>query len=265
MTTTPRPAAFAFLALFAATSLSHATVLVDEPFNYPLGSITGLNGGIGFAGPFTGTGTVSAPGQTFTDLATSGNTFSTAGSDAGAFRLLLAPINTDSGVLFVRFLGSNTTGAAPQYAGFSFFNGGSEELFLGKTFQAVNYGLEVSGPGGGVATSNSPISATTTLLVYRLTFGTNNDTIDLFVNPGATLPGTPSATFTTANNGVFPATFDGIRLQSGNGTQTFDYDEIRIATTAAEVLPIPEPATMVTLVGGLAVLGFVRRRKSNRN
>ena len=141
-----------------------------------------------------------------------GNTFSTAGSDGGAFRLLTSPVGTDSGIVYVRMLASNTAATAAQYAGFSFFNGGSEELFLGKPFNAANYGFDVSGQANGAVLSSSPISSATTLLVYRLRFGALNDTIDLFVNPGSTLPGTPDATFTTADNTAFHATFDRIRL-----------------------------------------------------
>lgn len=247
------------MTLLAVAAPAQAAILFGDSFDYTAGSaITSANGGTGFNGAYTGVGSITGPGQTYAGITSAGNTFSTNGSDGGAIRLLTTPLSTDNAVFFVRFLASNTT-TAPQYAGLSFFSGGSEELFLGKTFEAPNYGFEISGVAN--AQSASPVSATPTLLVYRLSFGPVNDTIDLFVNPGSSLPGTPNATLTTAANVAFPAAFDRIRLQSGNNAPTFRFDEIRVATTAAEVLPIPEPGSTGLLVGGIALLGSLRRRK----
>ena len=252
----------ATLTLLAITASSQAAVLLSESFNYTAGTSSGSNGGTGFGGAYTGTGSITAPGQTFTGITSAGNKFTTAGTDGGAFRTLSAPIGTDAGVIFVRFLTSSTAAATPNYAGLSFFFGGSEELFMGKTGGAANYGIDVSGVG--IASSTFPVSTATTLLVYRVSFGIASDKIDLYVNPGSTLPVTPNATFTTANNSAFPATFDNIRLQSGGGPETFNFDEIRIATTAAEVLPIPEPGSLGLMVGSIALLGSQRRRKAKR-
>ena len=253
-------AALAGVSLFAlSAAASNAAILASDSFNYALGSIATLNGGTGFSGAYTGAGSVTAPGQTFSGITAAGNTFTTNGSDQGAFRNFTTPIGTDSGTIFVRFLGSNTTLGAPNYAGFSFFTGGSEELFLGKTFNATNYGFETTGVNNSARTGpGATISATSSLLVYRLTFGPTTDTIDFFYNPGSTL-GTPDATFTTADNAPFPATLTGIRLQSGNNADTFDFDEIVIATTAAEVLPIPEPSALGLI--SVAAAGLVLRRR----
>ena len=245
--------------VFSATA-AKAAILASDSFDYALGPIAGLNGGTGFSGAYTGVGSVTAPGQTYPGLTNAGNTFTTNGSDQGAFRNFTTPIGTDSGTVFVRFLGSNTTVGDPNYAGFSFFTGASEELFLGKTFNAPNYGFEVTGvPFSATTGPGGTISATSSLLVYRLTFGPTTDTIDFFYNPGSTL-GTPDATFTTADNTPFPATFTGIRLQSGNNAATFDYDEIVIGTQAADVL-IPEPSVL-GLVGIVAAGLVIRRRRA---
>ena len=243
--------------VFSATA-AKAAILASDSFDYALGPIAGLNGGTGFSGAYTGVGSVTAPGQTYPGLTAAGNTFTTNGSDQGAFRTLAAPLGTDSGTVFVRFLGSNTTLGAPNYAGFSFFTGASEELFLGKPFLSTNYGFDTQmGAPGTFTGPTATISATTSLLVYRLTFGPTTDTIDFFYNPGSTL-GTPDATFTTADNTVFGPTFTGIRLQSGNNAPTFDYDEIVIATQAADVL-IPEPSVLGLV--GIAAAGLVIRRR----
>ena len=256
----------ATLTLFAVAASSQAAVLLSESFDYAAASSTGLNGGIGFGGAYTGSGSITTPGQTFTDITSAGNKFTTVGNNSGAFRVLSAPIGTDAGVIFVRFLTSSATTTIPGYAGLSFFSSAtdpvtiSEELFMGNTGSSDNYGFEVTDVGA-VATS-IPVSNSTTLLVYRLSFGTASDTIDLYVNPGSTLPGAPDATFTTPNNTAFAATFDRIRLQSGG--ELFNFDEIQIATTAAEVLPIPEPGSIGLMVGSIALLSFQRRRKEKR-
>ncbi len=254
-------AAFVGASVFAlSAAASKAAILASESFDYALGGIAGLNGGTGFSGAYTGAGSVTAPGQTYPGLTTAGNTFTTAGNNNGAFRTLAATIGTDSGTIYVRFLGSNTAGGAPEYAGLSFFSGGNEELFFGKPFNATNYGFEVSGVSGQVTAPSATISAATTLLVYRLSFTPAGDTIDLFVNPGSTLPLTPDASFTTpVDDSAFPSDFTGIRLQSGTNAPTFDYDEIMIATTEAEVLVIPEPSSIGLL--GVAAAGLVIRRR----
>ena len=252
-------AAIAGVSVFALSSAAlNAAILASDSFNYALGPIAGQNGGTGFSAAYTGSGSVTAPGQTYPGITSAGNTFTTNGSDQGAFRTFASTIDTNSGTVFVRFLGSNTGGGVPDYAGFSFFNGGTEELFLGKPFLSTNYGFDTQmGAPGTFTGPSAAISATTSLLVYRLTFGPTTDTIDFFYNPGTTL-GTPDATFTTADNTVFGPTFTGIRLQSGNNAPTFDYDEIVIATQAADVL-IPEPSVLGLV--GIAAAGLVIRRR----
>lgn len=40
-----------------------------------------------------------------------------------------------------------------------------------------------------------------------------------------------------------------------------DFDEVRFGTTWASVVPVPEPATIFTLLMGLAVVGYFSRRR----
>ena len=103
-------------------------------------------------------------------------------------------------------------------------------------------------------------STSTTFLVYRITFGTLNDTIDLFVNPtlGGALPAAPNATLTTADNTFFPNAFNRIRVQSGD--QAFTVDELRIGQSFADVAPVPEPSATLALLGAGALFMGRRRR-----
>jgi hypothetical protein len=260
------PASFAVaLCLSAAAPLaSFGAAAVSDSFTGSPGAVAGQGGGAGFGGNWSGAGNVVSPGLTYPGLLTSGNKFNTAGGNAGAFRDLGAPISTDGGTIYVGFLAANSGGTAADYAGLSFYSGGqsTEELFLGKPFQVANYGFDVS----GVAAQNSPTAPVTTtpsLLVYRLTFTPNGDTIDFFANPtpGGSLPATPTLTFAIPENS-FADTFTSIRLQSGEGAGTgtpFSFDELRGGGSFADVAPVPEP-TVIGLLGAAGLLALRRRR-----
>ena len=244
--------------------LSFAQATVYDPFSGAPGPINGTGGGTGFGGNYSGAGNVVSPGLNYPGLASTGNAFSTAGSNNGAFRNLGGPINTDAGTVWVSFLTAATQGTAPDYAGLSFFSGGqsTEEIFLGKPFQVNNYGFDVS----NVNAQNSPTAPVTTtpsLLVYRLNFTPAGDTIDFYANPvpGAPLPATPTLTFAIPE-GALADTLTSIRMQSGEGAGTanpFLFDELRGGGSFADVTPVPEPAALA-LLGALGLLSLRRRR-----
>jgi MYXO-CTERM domain-containing protein len=253
------------LSLFVSASI--ATAQVSDSFTGAPGPIAGQTGGSGFSGAYSGAGNVVSPGLTYGSLAASGNKFATAGSNNGAFRTLAAPINTDAGTIYAGFLAAGGSGTLPDYAGISFYSGGTstEELFLGKPFQNANYGFDVSGVAGGVGTGATPVTTATTLLVYKLDFTPAGDTVSLYVNPtpGGALPATPDATFAIPED-TFANTFTSIRLQSGEGAggaSPFFFDELRGGGSFASVTPVvPEPAALGLL--SLGALTLLRRRSA---
>ena len=253
-------------AVLSARALGQA--VVSDSFTGAPGAIAGQTGGTGFGGPYTGAGNVAAPGLSFPGLLTSGNRFVTAGNNVGAFRTLTTPLNTDAGTIYVGFLAAGApTGAQPDYAGVSFFSGGqsTEELFLGKPFQAANYGFDVSGVAGGALNSAlAPVTAAPSLLVYRINFTPSGETIDFFANttPGGVLPATPTLTFAIPE-GSFADTLTAIRMQSGEGAggaAGFSFDELRGGLSFADVAPlVPEPAGLGLLAAAGALLARRRR------
>ncbi len=233
--------------LVLATATAPAGIILDEPFNYQPGSLVGApalpgltGGGFGFSGPWSGNGTVVDPGQSHPTITSTGNGFSST-SGQPAFRQFTAPIAVNPSsprTVFIRYITSAASATPPEFAGFSFFSGpnGSgrvEELFLGKPFNAPNYGLEVTGAGGPQA-STVPVNQAETLLVFRVTFTSGADTIDMFVNPGDPLPAAPAFT-KVAPAGAFQ-NFTHIRLASGNNGQSFDVDQVRVSDTYAEAI-----------------------------
>jgi MYXO-CTERM domain-containing protein len=259
------PLATTIVALLAPVLCLGQASVVDEFTGSP-GNIAGTGGGTGFGGTYTGAGSVVSPGLTYPNLLTAGNSFQTAGTNNGAFRTLAAPINTDAGTVYIGFLTAAAQGTAPDYAGLSLFSNGTntEEIFLGKPFQAGNYGFDISGVAGGALNSaTAPVGTTPSLLVYRLTFTPTGDKIDFFANPtpGQALPATPTLTFNIPE-GELADTLTSIRLQSGEGAGTatpFRFDELRGGGSFADVAPVPEPAALGLL--GVAGLLALRRRR----
>lgn len=240
----------------AMASSAFGTVIASDSFSYSAGAAAGQSGGTGFgANAYTGTANITSPGLTFSGLQSSGNkvsTTSTSGSpNQGIFRILSA---SQGGVanssIFISVLASSDA-TLPNYAGLSLFNGGTEELFIGKVSSTNNWGVAQSTIAG-----NSGIAATTTpaFLVAQIAYGANpaTPTVNLWVNPtpGGTL-GTPNQTATAD-----AIVFDRIRIQSGD--QPFNFDEVRIGTTYPDVSPVPEPAAAGFL--GCLALGMLRRR-----
>jgi hypothetical protein len=107
---------------------------------------------------------------------------------------------------------------------------------------------------------------TTIFLVaqYEFISGTANDVARMWVNPDVSTFGTgtpPAADLTSAPSGIGDINLFSILLRNINtvGTPAFQFDELRVGTTWADVTPIPEP-TAVGLFGlGLLTL-FARSR-----
>jgi len=203
----------------------------------------------GFLGTtWTGTNDIITPGLTYAGMATLGNALSFSANvgavrniDMSAFPAAYTQVDSDSvtrlgkpgSELWFRFL-IKTTAADPDgtlSAGLNLngaSSGGTTKLRIGDLGTNGFWGIShASYPTVSTYSTTPIVAGNTVLMVVRVKFvaGTNNDEIDLFVNPplGPNPPATPSASLRNMD----AATFD--RLEA-KGNRASVIDEIAIAT-----------------------------------
>lgn len=275
-------------AVFAATS-SFAAPLVEESFDYgeSLSSgnnIAGANGGTGFSGAWVNTRNspdYTEPGFTAGDLAVAGG-YVRGAAWSGVARPLdgsLAGANLldDGATLWFSVImgleGQNTANAdiniaLTNAAKFNSGTFGERENLDG----ATNEGIGVTHSGGNItavywdsaggrteagATSlsiggNNPGSA---LVVGKITWGAGSETIELYAPDASLNLGSAITSLTTAGN-LTQTSFNNLAIQFKDQSQV---DEIRFGATSADVLPVPEPASLALI--GLGSLMMLRRRR----
>lgn len=265
-----RLALTAACALLLSSTLSHASLLLYEPFNYTAGgSLTGENGGTGFTSAWSplsgseGTTTVQANSLTYSTLPTSGNKVyinptSTTSGESRDFS------NLNSGTVYLSFLANIDEGQ--RFFALRLTDAGGQKAFIGRASGGSNWRVE-SNTGTTVtgATSIAASLDTTYFLVLRIDFSVSNARLRLYVDPTlGTEPLTADADITSSAafqiNGLNIATgFTSGAVTTAKGW----YDEIRMGTTYADIAPVPEP-TSGALFGlsllGIIVLGKVTRR-----
>jgi hypothetical protein len=250
-------------------------LIVYDGFNYsPVGApISGQSGGAGWSGPwggslaagyFIGSGSLASP---FPGEGTSGNMLSTGVStgNKGTLRNLASSLGTPGTTDYFSFLiqptGTVGNGFDDGHMGLSIL-GTLNSLFCGKPgVGAVNPNLYDIETGGGITrapTTVAAVSGQTVLMVVRADFTAVNDTFTLYINPlSTTEPATPSAVL----GGFSVGTVTGLQV---SGPGAFNFDELRVGTTFASV--VPEPSSIAMLVIGMLGLlgtGVARRRLSH--
>jgi hypothetical protein len=254
------------LLILVAAQSAPAALLVYEPFNYTTGQLlNGQNGGAGFNGPWTapsnftispnslstpsdpGTGkSADAAANFFSVLEAQRpltSSFGTTGSDLWASYLT----RVDSLTAFTNFsLGSGTGGL---HAGIL---GGPN----GVGPPSATWGMDGYHNIGPVLSQVPVVYGQTTLLVMHVTFLAGPDRADLYVNPmSSSPPAQPDATKTDLD-----LQFNDLEFRMDNGNIL--YDEIRLGTTYADVVPVPEPCSAILLSLGIAGILGLRFRAS---
>ncbi|MEM1026925.1 MAG: PEP-CTERM sorting domain-containing protein [Planctomycetota bacterium] len=253
---------------------TQAAVVAYEGFDYTVpNTVDSLNGGTGWTGAWSdlngGTGhtfDIVSPGQTYTDgtndLVVSGNAMIEDEQNTGSavngsnYRRTfdntgLAGDGTDLWVSYV----VNIEG------------GGSHGFHLANS--DANFGTQISRTSGDVwrlqvggTGVNSTINAggqTLVLLKIDYSNAANSDVVSVWFNPSdiSTEPLTSSADLQLTGQNI--ANNSQLRFFAGNFPTSVTYDEIRIATTFEDAVPIPEPGTMALGAAGLAMLARRRR------
>jgi len=180
--------------------------------------------------------------------------------------------DTSSGPVFFRYTVTNPasggTVAENSFAAFELLNGGgSGTAGIGNNWTAWAY--SVFGNMGNLdlnsanADPGQPYQLIRGTDVMTLAFSVNYnagaaDTLTVWLNPDFnTLPGAQSPNLTTTFSGDFP--FTSLQLREGGAGNGWNFGNIQVATTAAEIGFIPEPSSLALGLAGL--LGLLRRRR----
>src|SRR5208282_2561521 len=246
------------------SSVAALTVLSSEPpydgVDYPVGSLTGQGGGVGWNGVWTqesgynGDHAVFRPATPWrgglSELVSTGGAVQMGASGAADFddiRNLQTTLGGASGgTLYMSFVCQVTNAG---WGGLELVKDGTTELFLGSCWYFSPWGW---GSRAAPDAATSVPASTLALLIYRFDFTPTNTAIRLYVNPSSLSaePATPDASGTEAL-----LAFDQIRIVTHNANPNGVFDEFRIGGTWAAVTPhilrTDAPFTVQIVPGGL--------------
>src|SRR4051812_21946548 len=221
-----------------------AALLVSDDFAYDNASlIDGLQGGSGWAGPWSGIGFITPGSLRYPQLAFTGHKATSQGSKC-AFRKFSTSANEsltengkfgkDNTTLWISFLINAPVGTTIRgYGGVSLFEEARERMFIGDTGASNVWAIERQGQtqsfSARVADSNI------CFVVCRIKFLPGPERIDLWIDPpsGVAEPsqGQASASINNAND----FRFDGIRFCSA--PLSMNIDAFRMGTAYRDVAP----------------------------
>lgn len=260
-------------AILLASPEAHAVLIAYDDFSYMAGAtIGGENGGTGWSGAWTTTGTA-------TNYTTSSALTYSAGTLNIAGDTRTARIGSDSTNLYARQFAAQT---GTLYFSFLFRLDSStlqtnDFIHFMLNNDAVNtdsggigllstttdrLGARIGGANGGDTTSSATdfVANTTYFLVGKIwkNASPNYNTVDLFINPISSIePITSSATDAGSMSAptISYFTLRGFNLDTDD---RYVFDELRIGDTFASV--VPEPSTALLLIGGAGLLLAFRQR-----
>ena len=272
--------------LVSASPAARATLIAYDGFeSYSIGGLSGGNAGTGTIGASGETGwsaawnAVSGINVASAGLSYSGGTVVVNGGSKVA-QIDGATINIDAadrsfasqtGTLYFSFLFSATAASLSNddFVHFMLNNDtvNTNSGGIGKlTTTDLSLGARVGTTNGGTTTSSSTLmtGGTTYFLVGKISkvSSTNYNQIDLYINPTSNIePGTASAT-SSADGGFSSIPVFSLRTFNLDAGDVYRFDELRVGTTFADVVPtaVPEPSAMGLLCGGVAMFLSRRRR-----
>lgn len=266
--------------MFVPSSEVRAALILYEPFDYSAGTLNGQNGGTGFSGAWSATGTtasaVGSPGLSYGALQTTGNmlngigsmwmkrTFSSSGLTGNGstlwFSWLISATDTTPGTATaIPSFFSDVTGPHGQAAGFA--------VSYNITSQTSLY---MDARIGGTTLASTTIPGTNyyqsgvALVLGRITFSdtANQDRLEVWLNPPLeTDPGAPL--FNVAGQWTDPGANNGFYMSKYDPPDRM-IDELRLGTTLVDVTPTPEPAAVTLTMAGSIAYGVIVLRRRRR-
>jgi hypothetical protein len=135
-------------------------------------------------------------------------------------------------------------------------------LFLDDVSGGYVIGVNNGGTGGGSAGAfgSTVLSLNTT---YRIVLSFDRDeVVKAWINPTASSEASPEVSYTNTNTAVQNP--DAFFFRQGgawdNGEAAWTADNLKVST--AFVDSIPEPTTLAAVIGGLGLMGILRRRRA---
>lgn len=235
------------LTILAAATCAHATVYFNEPFDYANGNLTSNPEWSTHSGT---AGQIQVDSQTIVikdsqseDANRQIGTTITAGSIFGGFDFSVTAPSPASGSDFEYFA--------------SFGNGTSDftsRMDITAAGDTGDFRVGISGTSGEAqATWPTDLTYGTT---YRAMIGYNRDNgiSTLWIDPAT--EGSSSIVSLADTNDVTGFYF---RESNSSVNETIVVDNLIVASTFDEALPVPEPS--IALLGGFGLLGLIRRRR----
>jgi uncharacterized repeat protein (TIGR03803 family) len=233
----------------------------------PTNSISGLNGGVGWDGGWTGNNSVVAGSLLINGVATNGNRFVTDGNNDGSSRVIGTNgfgyllqdgrFGKPGTTLWLSYLFSAVTTSSNNQAGVLLYDGAvNQVLYIGVPTGGAALGLfatSSSAPPFGASDLSETVATNpqTLFIVIKMMFGTTNgDQVVMYVNPP--LDSEPTNDIYDAavlNNLTFQ--FDRLVFASGATTTTVSFDELRLGETFADVAPLAPVRYAVTELASL--------------
>jgi hypothetical protein len=250
----------------ALATTAHATLLVYEPFDYPAGALSGRNGGTGFFDAWSSPSTFMVQAGNLGVGGYQGSGSMVFGSSSEADRHLAQGYGADGTELWMSILLriDATSSSAAAFNGLR-FGSASPALFIGLPSALpgmpafTTWGADTPVQPGKYMSQVPIVLGQPALLVAHMAFLPQADQIDLYVNPTAgSIPASPDATITNVD--LFAALQQNPSVYIWQSSSAGAFDELRMGTTYADVLPVPEPGTIALAAVGLVVLAAGRRR-----
>lgn len=154
------------------------------------------------------------------------------------------------------WLGNSATGAHTDVPNFGIKADltGTSDVFARST------GTNGSVAAGSALTGGQ--SFTLLARVFKSVTTGNYDGIQLWFNPNASDTLATADVTTSGTSSLNSFSMLGIRTANLAAGETVSLKNLSVATSFAEVSPVPEPSTTAMLLAGLGMMGFIARRRS---